>query len=34
MTERQTLEYQAAYLRGSFYGSTAAMLSLRVQLAF
>ncbi len=32
--EAQRVEYQAAYLSGSVYGSTANMLSLRLQLVF
>ncbi len=34
LTEKQRLEYQAAYLTGSVYGSTADMLSVRIQLVF
>jgi hypothetical protein len=34
ITDKQRVEYQAAYLMGSVYGNAADMLSLRVQLVF
>ncbi len=34
LSEKQRLEYQAAYLTGSVYGRAADMLSVRVQLVF